>query len=101
MTAIQDMTQRVSEISAAIKALESEKSDLISQISIAWSIGDFDEYLNDKGHAIVDNVQIECRSRTTWAYSAAVKALQEQEQYTGAANRKVTTYICVSHVKSK
>ena len=80
MTTIQDMTQRVSELSAAIKELESEKSDLISQISIAWSIGDLDEYLNDKGHAIVDNVQIERRSRTTWAYSTAVKALQEQEQ---------------------
>ena len=101
MTAIQQMTQRVAMLSATIKYLEAEKSDLIGQLSIAWSIGDLDEYVDDKGNAVVDNVRIERRSRTTWSYSSAVKALQEKEQHTGAAERKVTTYICVTDVKKK
>ena len=101
MTAIQEMTQRVALISASIKELETEKSDLISQLSVAWSIGDLDEYIDDKGNAVVDSVRIERRSRTTWSYSSAVKALQEKEQHTGAAERKVTTYICVTDVKKK
>jgi hypothetical protein len=81
--------------------LETEKSDLISQLSVAWSIGDLDEYIDDKGNAVIDSVKIERRSRTTWGYSPAVKALQEKEQHTGAAERKVTTYICVTDVKKK
>ena len=101
MTAIQEMTQRVALISASIKELETEKSDLISQLSVAWSIGDLDEYIDDKGNAVIDSVKIERRSRTTWGYSPAVKALQEKEQHTGAAERKVTTYICVTDVKKK
>lgn len=101
MTAIQEMTRRVAMISATIKDLEAEKSDLIGQLSIAWSIGDLDEYVDDKGNAVVDNVRIERRSRTTWSYSLAVQALQEKEQHTGAAERKVTTYICVTDVKKK
>ena len=101
MTAIQEMTQRVAQLSASIKELETEKSDLISQLSVAWSIGDLDQYVDDKGNAIVDNVRIERRSRTTWNYSSAVKVLQEKEQHSGAAERKVTTYICVTNVKQK
>ena len=101
MTAIQEITQRVAMLSASIKELEAEKSDLLSQLSIAWSIGDLDQYIDDKGNAVVDSVRIERRSRTTWSYSSAVKALQEKEQHTGAADRKVTTYICVTNVKSK
>ena len=101
MTAIQEMTQRVAMLSTTIKDLEAEKSDIISQLSIAWSIGDLDEYLDDKGNAVVNNVRIERRSRTTWSYSSAVKALQEKEQHTGAAERKVTTYICVTEAKKK
>ena len=101
MAAIQEMTQRVAMLSATIKDLEAEKSDIISQLSIAWSIGDLDEYLDDKGNAVVNNVRIERRSRTTWSYSSAVKALQEKEQHTGAAERKVTTYICVTEAKKK
>ena len=58
MTAIQQMTQRVAMLSATIKDLEAEKSDLIGQLSIAWSIGDLDEYVDDKGNAVVDNVRI-------------------------------------------
>ena len=101
MTNVQEMTQRVAFISASIKELETEKSDLISQLSVAWSIGDLDEYIDDKGNAVVESVRIERRSRTTWSYSPAVKTLQEKEQHTGAAERKVTTYICVIDVKKK
>jgi hypothetical protein len=101
MTAIQEMTQRVAMLSASIKEMEAEKSDLISQLSVAWSIGDLDEYIDDKGNAVIDSVRIERRSRTTWGYSPAVKALQEKEQHTGVAERKVTTYICVTDVKKK
>ena len=86
MTAIQEITQRVAMLSASIKELEAEKSDLLSQLSIAWSIGDLDQYIDDKGNAVVDSVRIERRSRTTWSYSSAVKALQEKEQHTGAAD---------------
>ena len=64
MTAIQEMTQRVAMLSAAIKEMEAEKSDLISQLSVAWSIGDLDEYIDDKGNAVIDSVRIERRSRT-------------------------------------
>ena len=95
------MTQRVAIISASIKELEAEKSDLISQLSVAWSIGDLDQYIEDNGSAVVDSIRIERRSRTTWSYSPAVKALQEKEQHTGAAERKVTTYICVTDAKKK
>jgi hypothetical protein len=101
MTAIEEMTQRVAIISASIKELEAEKSDLISQLSVAWSIGDLDQYIEDNGSAVVDSIRIERRSRTTWSYSPAVKALQEKEQHTGAAERKVTTYICVTDAKKK
>jgi hypothetical protein len=101
MTDVQEMAQRVAFISTSIKELEAEKSELISQLSVAWSIGDLDEYIDDKGNAVVDSVRIERRSRTTWSYSPAVKALQEKEQHTGAADRKVTTYICVTNAKSK
>jgi hypothetical protein len=101
MTAIQEMTYRVSEISSLIKQLETEKSDLISQLSVAWSIGDLDEYLDDKGNAVIEDVKLERRSRSTWSYSPAVKELQEREQHSGVAERKVTTYVCVSHVKQK
>lgn len=101
MTAIQEMTRRVSEISSFIKQLEAEKSDLISQLSVAWSVGDLDDFIDEKGNAVVDDIRLERRSRTTWSYSPAVKALQEREQHTGIAERKVTTYVCVSHVKQK
>jgi len=99
MAAIQEITQRVAQLSASIKELEAEKSDLISQLSVAWSIGDLDQYIDGKGNAVIDSVRIERRSRTTWSYSSAVKALQEKEQLIGAAERKVTTYICVTNVK--
>jgi hypothetical protein len=101
MTAIQEMTRRVSEISALIKELETEKSDLIGQLSVAWSVGDLDDYLDEKGNAVVEDVKLERRARTTWSYSPAVKALQEREQHLGIADRKITTYVCVSHVKQK
>ena len=101
MTTVQEMTQRIAWISGFMKELETEKSDLISQLSVAWSIGDLDESIDDKGNAVIDSVKIERRSRTTWGYSPAVKALQEKEQHTGAAERKVTTYICVTNVKNK
>jgi len=101
MTDIQEMTQRVATLSASIKELEAEKSDLLSQLSVAWSIGDLDQYIDDKGNAVVNSVRIERRSRITWSYSPAVKALQEKEQHTGAADRKVTTYICVTNVKPR
>jgi hypothetical protein len=58
MTNVQEMTQRVAFISASIKELETEKSDLISQLSVAWSIGDLDEYIDDKGNAVVDSVKL-------------------------------------------
>jgi uncharacterized small protein (DUF1192 family) len=101
MTTVQEMTQRVAWLSGSIKELEAERSNLIGQLSVAWSIGDLDEYIDDSGNAVVGTVKIERRSRTTWGYSPAVKALQEKEQHTGAAERKVTTYICVTDAKKK
>ena len=101
MIAIQSMTERVAEIAFTIKALEKEKTELIDQISFKWSIGELDEYLDDKGNAIVESLRIERRSRTTWSYSPMIKSMQEQEQHSGLATFKTTNYICVSYVKQK
>lgn len=101
METIEDTAIRVAQISAQIKELESEKSNLITQLSDAWAIGDLDEYIDDKGNAVINSIRIERRSRTTWSYSPAIKALQQQEQFNGAAERKVTSYICIANVKGE
>ena len=101
MNTIQTMTERVTEISAAIKALEKEKTELIDDISFKWSLGELDEYLDEKGNAIVESIRIERRTRTTWSYSPMIKSMQEREQHSGLATFKTTNYICVTHVKQK
>jgi len=98
---VQIMTQRISEISAAIKVLEKEKAELIDNISFKWSLGELNQYLNEKGNAIMGNVCLERRTRTTWSYSPMVKSMQEREQHSGLATFKTTNYICVTHVKQK
>jgi hypothetical protein len=38
-------------------------------------------------------------TRSSWAYTKAVKQLQEQEQVSGAATRKQTTYLRIDPPK--
>jgi hypothetical protein len=92
---------RLDEISRMIKQLEEEKQNLLTDISLAWSVGDLDSLINDKGHVIFDDVRVERRQRETWTYTAAIKAAQEHERHTGKATSKVTTYFCVAPIKTK
>jgi hypothetical protein len=92
---------RLAEISSMIKQLEEEKQNLLVDISFGWSLGDLDNLINDKGHAIFDDIRVERRQRETWTYSPAIKAAQEQERHTGKATSKVTTYYCVAPIKTK
>ena len=39
-------------------------------------------------------------TRSSWAYSKAVKELQEQEQLSGAATKKESTYLRIDLPKS-
>ena len=92
---------RLAEISTMIKQLEAEKENLITDVSLAWSVGDLDTRINDKGHVIFDDIRVERRQRETWTYTAAIKTAQEQERHTGKATSKVTTYYLVAPIKAK
>jgi len=92
---------RLAEISTMIKQLEEEKQNLITDVSLAWSVGDLDSLINEKGHVIFDDIRVERRQRETWTYSPSIKAAQEQERHTGKATNKVTTYYCVAPIKVK
>ena len=101
METISEIAEQVASISARIKELEQEKFHLMDMLRCSWRLGELDEYKDEKGDVILDSLRVSSRSRTTWSYSPAVEALQEKEQHTGVAERKITTYICVTNVKSK
>lgn len=101
MNEFKTIAERLAEISNIIKQLEEEKKNLLTDISLAWSVGDLDNLVDDKGHVVFDQIRVERRQRETWVYSPAIKEAQEQERHTGKATCKKTIYYCIAPHKTK
>ena len=73
-----------------LKKLATFVDDLHQQIQHAISLGELDSCIIDKNRFQHGPLTITGVQRKTWKYSAAVKTLQEQEQFEGVATQTIS-----------
>lgn len=73
-----------------LKKLKAFVDSLKSQLCTTIELGEFEEYEED-GRFNLPGLTIVSVQRGTFAYSKAVAALKEQEEFEGIAKKKVTS----------
>ena len=93
MTQVEDLIQQISDTKQAIKFMEHQLKAYMATLDEYRANGLLDSYECEDGSFYISDCRLLPVTRSTWAYSKAVKELQEQEQLSGAATRKEVTYL--------
>jgi hypothetical protein len=80
------------ELKLAEKLIKARTEEALLVIDGLMVTGQLDELSYEPGVYEGDGLQLTRRSRTTWSYSPAIKALQEAEQENGMATAKTSEY---------
>ncbi len=90
---VEDLVLQIRETKQAIKFMEDELKACLAKLDEYRANGLLDCYEGEDGSFYISDCRLLPVTRSSWAYSKAVKELQEQEQLSGAATRKETTYL--------
>ena len=93
MTQVEDLIQQISDTKQAIKLMEHQLKAYMATLDEYRANGLLDSYECEDGSFYISDCRLLPVTRSTWAYSSAVKELQEQEQLSGVATRKESTYL--------
>jgi hypothetical protein len=93
MTQVEDLIQQISDTKQAIKLMEHQLKAYMATLDEYRANGLLDSYECEDGTFFINDCRLLPVTRSTWAYSNAVKELQEQEQLSGVATRKESTYL--------
>ena len=75
-----------------IKSLEAEEKALTAELAAAADAGDLAIFSYESGVYEFEKVRMKLFTRKTWAYSPAIKQLQEWEKQSGAATQESSNY---------
>ena len=92
---VEDLVQQIRETKQAIKWMEDQLKECMAKLDEYRANGLLDAYEGEDGSFYVSGCRLMPVTRSSWAYSKAVKELQEQEQLSGTAKRKEVTYLRV------
>ena len=90
---VEDLIQQISDTKQAIKLMEHQLKAYMATLDEYRAKGLLDSYECEDGTFFINDCRLQPVTRSTWAYSSAVKELQEQEQLSGVATRKESTYL--------
>jgi hypothetical protein len=93
ITQVEQLIQQIRELKLTIKLCEEDLKDHMATLDEYRASGLLDHYEAEDGSFYVLNCRLLPVTRSTWAYSKAVKELQEQEKVSGAATRQESTYL--------
>jgi hypothetical protein len=96
---VEDLMHQITSTKKAIKMLDFQLEGLMNTLDEYRANGLLDDYEGEDGTFYVNGSRLVPVTRNSWAYSKAVKELQEQEQVSGAATRKQTTYLRIDPPK--
>jgi len=102
MGTAESLVQEIAELKATIQDLDQRLKKRLDELQGAIALGELDNYIADGDGAYeLEGCRIKQLSKTTWAYSNAVKALKEQEEHEGVATKRVATYLRVTLPKNE
>ena len=90
---VEDLILQIKETKQAIKWMEDQLKECMAKLDEFRANGLLDSYEGEDGSFYISDCRLLPVTRSSWAYSKAVKELQEQEQLSGTATRKETTYL--------
>lgn len=90
---VEDLILQIKETKQAIKWMEDQLKECMAKLDEFRASGLLDDYEGEDGTFYISECRLLPVTRSSWSYSKAVKELQEQEQLSGAATRKETTYL--------
>ena len=90
---VEDLILQIKETKQAIKWMEDQLKECMAKLDEYRANGLLDAYEGEDGSFYISECRLLPVTRSSWAYSKAVKELQEQEQLSGAATRKEVTYL--------
>ena len=90
---VEDLIQQISDTKQAIKLMDDQLKAYMATLDEYRANGLLDSYECEDGSFYISDCRLLPVTRSSWAYSKAVKELQEQEQLSGAATRMETTYL--------
>lgn len=93
MTQVERLIQQIRELKLTIKLCEEDLKGHMATLDEYRASGLLDDYEAEDGSFYVLNCRLLPVTRSTWAYSKAVKELQEQEKVSGAATKQESTYL--------
>ena len=90
---VEDLIQQIKETKQALKLMDDQLKAHLATLDEYRAGGLLDHYEGEDGSYYVQGCRLLPVTRSSWAYSKAVKELQEQEQLSGAATKKESTYL--------
>lgn len=91
---------RLIQVQAAIKEQEGIRATLLDLLEAMDSLGELEDYKQEDGGFVIDDIRVLPCSRTVWAYPDAlkkqIKQLQQQAQVDGDATVTTSRYYRVS-----
>ena len=100
MGTAESLVLEIAELKATIQDLDQRLKVRLDELEGAIALGELESYFAE-GVYEVEGCRIKQLTKTTWAYSSAVKALREQEEHEGVATKKVATYLRVTLPKDE
>jgi hypothetical protein len=90
---VEDLIQQIKETKQALKLMDDQLKAHLATLDEYRASGLLDHYESEDGSYYVQGCRLLPVTRSSWAYSKAVKELQKQEQLSGAATKKESTYL--------
>ena len=102
MGTAESLVQEIAELKATIQDLDQRLKKRLDELQGAIALGELDDYIADGDGAYeLEGCRIKQLTKTTWAYSSAVKTLKEQEEHQGIATKKVSSFLRVTLPKDE
>jgi len=90
---VEQLIQQIRELKLTIKLCEEDLKSHMATLDEYRANGLLDSFEGEDGSFYVLNCRLMPVTRGTWAYSKAVKELQEQEKVSGVATKQESTYL--------
>lgn len=93
MSQVEQLIQQIRELKLTIKLCEEDLKGHLVTLDEYRANGLLDSFEAEDGSFYVLNCRLLPVTRSSWAYSKAVKELQEQEKVSGVATKQETSYL--------
>lgn len=93
MSQVEQLIQQIRELKLTIKLCEEDLKEHLATLDEYRANGLLDSFEAEDGSFYVLNCRLLPVTRSSWAYSKAVKELQEQEKVAGIAIKQETSYL--------